>query len=41
MVDVPTLNKLVTEGKRSRVKRTKTVALWAAKELKLVMQPQR
>lgn len=32
------LNKLVTEGKRSRAKRTKTVALWAAKELKLIKQ---
>ncbi len=34
----PNLTVLVNEGKRSRIKRTKTVSLWAAKELKRVQQ---
>lgn len=31
---VPAFNKILTEGRKSRTKRTKQVALWAAKELK-------
>ena len=34
----PSFQSLITEGKRSRVKRTKTMAYWAAKELKQVQQ---
>lgn len=35
---LPVFHKLVAEGKRSRVKRTKSVAAWTAKELKLIQQ---